>query len=99
LIHHSDRVAQHASKEFKDLLKTNEILCSMSRKENCWGNAVAESFLHTLNVELIHGKGHGTRQKAKTTIFDYIEIFYNQQRPHSYFSYLSPINFEVKNVD
>ena len=99
LIHHSDRGTQHASKEFQELLKTNNILCSISRKGNCWGNAVAESFLHTLNVELIHGKVHGTRQKAKTTFFDYIEIIYNRQRPHSYLSYLSPIDFEIKNVD
>ena len=70
----------------------------MSRKGKCWGNAVAESFLHTLNVELIHGKVHGTRQKAKTTIFDYIEIFYNRQRHHSCLGYLSPADFEKKNV-
>ena len=78
LIYHSVRGTQQASKEFQELLKTNDLLCSMSRKGNCSGNAVVESFLHTLNVELIHGKVHGTRQKAKTTIFDYIEIIYSR---------------------
>ena len=95
LIHHSDRGVQYASKEFRVLLKTNDIRCSMSRKGNCWDNAVAESFFHTLKVGLIHGRVYGTRQEAKTAIFDYIEIFYNRQRSHSY---LSPDEYEKKNV-
>jgi transposase InsO family protein len=84
LIHHSDRGVQYASNEFRALLKTNEIQCSMSRKGDCWDNAVAESFFHTLKVELIHGKTYNTRQEAKTAIFEYIEVFYNRQRRHSY---------------
>ncbi len=98
LIHHSDRGVQYASHEFQALLKTNGIQCSMSRKGDCWDNAVAESFFHTLKVELIHGKTYKTRQQAKTAIFEYIEVFYNRQRRHSYFGYLSPVDFEKKNA-
>ena len=76
LIHHSDRGVQYASNEFRALLKTNEIQCSMSRKGDCWDNAVAESFFHTLKVELIHGKTYNTRQEAKMAIFEYIEVFF-----------------------
>jgi len=70
----------------------------MSRKGNCWDNAVAESFFHTLKVELVQGKIYDTRKEAKTDIFDYIEIFYNRQRRHSYLGYLSPVDFEKKNA-
>ena len=70
----------------------------MSRKGDCWDNAVAESFFHTLKVELIHGKTYNTRQEAKMAIFEYMEEFYNRQRRHSYLGYLSPVDFEKKNV-
>jgi len=96
LIHHSDRGVQYASNEFQALLKTHAIQCSMSRKGDCWDNAVAESFFHTLKVELIQGNFYDTRQQAKADIFDYIEIFYNRQRRHSYLGYLSPVDFEKK---
>ena len=98
LIHHSDRGVQYASNEFQALLKTHGIQCSMSRKGDCWDNAVAESFFHTLKVELIHGKTYNTRQEAKTAIFEYIEGFYNRQRRHSYLGYLSPDEYEKKNA-
>ena len=98
LIHHSGRGVQYASKEFQALLKANDIRCSMSRKGNCWDNAVAESFFHTLKVELIHGKTYNARQEAKTAIFEYIEGFYNRQRRHSYLGYLSPDEYEKENV-
>ena len=98
LIHHSDRGVQYASNEFRGLLKTHAIQCSMSRKGNCWDNAVAESFFHSLKVELVHGKLYATRQEAKTAIFEYIEVFYNRQRRHSHLGYLSPIDFEKQNV-
>ena len=98
LIHHSDRGVQYASNEFQSLLKANGIQCSMSRKGDCWDNAVAESFFHTLKVELIHGNFYNNRQEAKTAIFDYIEIFYNRQRRHSYLGYLSPVDYEKKKV-
>jgi len=98
LIHHSDRGVQYASNEFQALLKAHAIQCSMSRKGNCWDNAVAESFFHTLKVELIQGNFYNTRKEAKTDIFDYIEIFYNRQRRHSHLGYLSPVDFEKKNT-
>ena len=78
LIHHSDRGVQYASAEFQELLKAQAIRCSMSRKGDCWDNAVAESFFHTIKVELIHGKLYDTRQEAKADIFEYIEVFYNR---------------------
>ena len=96
LIHHSDRGVQYASNAFQGLLKTCAIQCSMSRKGDCWDNAVAESFFHTLKVELLHGKVYDTRQEAKTAIFEYIEVFYNRQRRHSYLGYLSPADFESR---
>ena len=80
------------------MLKTNGIQCSMNRKGDCWDNAVAESFFHTLKVELIHGKTYITRQEAKKAIFEYIEGFYNRQRRHSYLGYLSPDEYEKKNA-
>ncbi len=98
LIHHSDRGVQYASNEFQALLRANAIRCSMSRKGDCWDNAVAESFFHTLKVELIHGRIYNTRQEAKTAVFEYIEVFYNRQRRHSYLGYLSPVDFEKKNA-
>ena len=98
LIHHSDRGVQYASNGFQALLKANAIQCSMSRKGDCWDNAVAESFFHTLKVELIHGEIYDTRQEAKTAIFEYIEVFYNRQRRHSYLGYLSPVDFEKQNA-
>jgi len=70
----------------------------MSRKGDCWDNAVAESFFHTLKVALIHGKTYNNLKEAKTAIFEYIEVFYNRQRRHSYLGYLSPVDFEIKNV-
>ena len=96
LVHHSDRGVQYASAEFQDLLKAHTIRCSMSRKGDCWDNAVAESFFHTLKVELIHGKLYDTRREAKADIFEYIEVFYNRERRHSYLGYLSPADFEKK---
>lgn len=98
LIHHSDQGVQYASREFQTLLKTSGIRCSMSRKGDCWDNAVAESFFHTLKVELIRGKLYHTRQEARTAIFEYIEAFYNRQRRHSHLGYLSPVDFEKKNA-
>jgi putative transposase len=98
LTHHSDRGVQYASNEFQALLKTKGIQCSMSRKGDCRGNAVAESFFHILKVELIHGKTCNTGQEAKTAIFEYIEGFYSRQRRHSYLGCLSPEDFEKKNA-
>ncbi len=84
--------------EFRALLETNETPCSISRKGDCRDNAVAESFFHTLKVGLIHGKTYNTHQEAKMAIFEYIEVFYNRQRRHSYLGYLSPVDFEKNNL-
>ena len=94
LMHHSDRGSQYASKLFQKLLKVNDIRCSMSRKGNCWDNAVAESFFRTLKEELVHQQRYKTRDDAKQSIFEYIEVFYNQQRLHSSLGYMSPDQFE-----
>jgi transposase InsO family protein len=93
LIHHSDRGVQYACKAFQDLMKDHGIQCSMSRKGDCWDNAVAESFFHTLKVELIRDQKYSTRQEARADIFEYIEVFYNRQRRHSYLDYLTPDEF------
>jgi len=94
LLLHSDRGSQYASDNFQNLLKENSINCSMSRKGNCWDNAAMESFFHTLKVECINHENFKTRDEAKKVIFDYIEVFYNKQRRHSYLNYLSPVQFE-----
>jgi transposase InsO family protein len=96
LIHHSDRGVQYACQDFQALLNIHGIECSMSRKGDCWDNAVAESFFHTLKVELIHDRNYKTRLSAKKDIFEYIEVFYNRQRRHSYLDYLSPVEFELQ---
>lgn len=78
LMHRSDKGSQYASKLFQKLLKANDIRCSMSRKGNCWDNAVAESFFRTLKEELVHQPRYKTRDDARQSIFEYIEVFYNQ---------------------
>lgn len=74
LLHHSDRGSQYASADFQSLLATHEVQCSMSRKGNCWDNAVAESFFHTLKVELVYHRRYQTRKEAREDIFEYIEV-------------------------
>jgi transposase InsO family protein len=94
LIHHSDRGVQYAAQPFQNTLKANGIVCSMSRKGNCYDNAVQESFYHTLKTELVHHEHYCTRAEAKASIFEYIEVFYNRQRLHSSLGYMSPLQFE-----
>lgn len=94
LVHHSDRGSQYASDDYQRLLRQRGILCSMSRKGDCWDNAVVESFFSTLKKELIYRCDFVTREGARREIFDYIEVFYNRQRRHSYLGYLSPAEFE-----
>lgn len=94
LVLHSDRGSQYASIEYQTLLQTLGIQCSMSRKGNCWDNAVAESFFHSLKTECIYQDTYQSRQYAKNSLFDYIEVFYNRQRLHSYLNYQSPWQFE-----
>jgi len=94
LLVHSDRGSQYASGRFQRLLKDQGYLCSMSRKGNCWDNAPAESFFHTLKTELIHHRRFETREQAKYEIFEYIEVFYNRQRKHSTLGYRTPAEFD-----
>jgi len=99
LIHHSDRGSQYASADYQNALKDRGVVCSMSRKGNCWDNAVAESFFATLKTELIYPRRFATRREAKDAIFDYVEVFYNRRRRHSTLGYLSPVDFELKFVE
>lgn len=94
LVFHSDRGSQYASSDYQLALQNAGITCSMSRRANCWDNAVAESFFGTLKIELIHPRIFSTREIAKTTIAEWIEVFYNRQRLHSTIGYLSPVHFE-----
>jgi putative transposase len=94
LMHHSDRGVQYASNAYRDLLKTNQMICSMSRKGNCWDNAPMESFFSTLKTECINDKIYLSRAQAKREIFEYIEVFYNRKRIHSSIGYLTPEYFE-----
>jgi transposase InsO family protein len=91
---HSDRGSQYASEAFRKRLK--KCKQSMSRKGNCWDNAVAESFFGSLKSELVHQRVFETRKEAEMSIFEYIEIFYNRIRLHSTLGYLSPSEFEQK---
>jgi len=94
LIHHSDRGCQYTSQAYRDTLRARAIVCSMSRRGDCWDNAVAESFFATLKLELIHRHIFRTREEARLAIFEYIEVFYNLKRRHSYLGYMSPAEFE-----
>lgn len=93
---HSDRGSQYASRKYQRLLEANGFKCSMSRKGDCWDNAPAESFFHTLKIELVHHHQFATREEAKQAIFEYIEVFYNRQRRHSANGYRSPEEYEKR---
>jgi transposase InsO family protein len=94
LLHHSDRGSQYASGDYQQVLARHGVVCSMSRRGNCWDNAVAESFFATLKVELVHDAAWTTRTAARTELFEYLELFYNGWRRHSALGYLSPRAFE-----
>ena len=94
LLWHSDRGSQYASGSHRELLAKHHIKQSMSRKGNCWDNAVAESFFHSLKTELVHHCDFETRSEAKQKIFEYIEVFYNRKRRHSANDYMSPVDYE-----
>ena len=94
LMHHSDRGGQYAATEYQKLLTKTEMICSMSRKGDCWDNAPMESFFATLKTELVYREQFKTRQEAKAKIFEYIEVFYNRQRRHSTLEMKSPVDFE-----
>jgi transposase InsO family protein len=97
LIFHSDRGIQYACGEFRNLLKAYKINQSMSRKGNCWDNAVAESFFKIIKSEMIYHTQYQDQNHAKTEIFEFIEIWYNVKRKHSYLNYLTPNQFGETN--
>jgi transposase InsO family protein len=97
LLWHTDRGSQYASYSHKDLLQHYGIVQSMSRKGNCWDNAVAESFFKTLKSDLVYQTYFYTKKQAKREIFEYIEFYYNRVRSHSYLGNLSPSRFEEIN--
>lgn len=96
IIFHSDRGSQYTSSSVRELLKSYKITQSMSSTGNCYDNAITESFFHSLKTELTYWNCYQTRQEARRSIFEYIEIFYNRQRLHSALNYLSPVEFELK---
>ena len=92
LLHHSDQGCTYASEDYQDILEARGIVCSMSRRGNCWDNAVMESFFSTVKSEL--GERFDSNGEAKMELFDYIEVFYNQRRRHSTLGQISPAAFE-----
>ena len=95
LLHHSDRGVQYACDDYQQLLANNGMTASMSRKGNCYDNAVMESFFGTLKTELTHHETFTTRDEARQTLFEYIEVFYNRKRRHSSLGYRSPAEYEA----
>ena len=94
LVHNSDRGVQYACDGYRTLLSDHAISASMSRRGNCWDNAVSESFFATLKTELVMGADWATREEARCALFRYIEMWYNRRRRHSSLGYLSPLEFE-----
>ena len=94
LLHHSDRGSQYASFEYQKLLQKAGIECRMSRRAECYDNAVVESFFGTIKTELVYHTSWITRRAARLAIHEYIEVFYNLRRRHSYLGYMSPAEFE-----
>jgi len=95
---HSDQGSQYCSRMYQALLAKYDLICSMSGKGNCYDNAVAESFFHTLKVEMIHGETFATRDAMRRAVFEYIEVDYNRTRRHSANGYISPLAYENKMV-
>ena len=94
VILHSDRGIQYASRDYQQIMREHDIVCSMSRKGNCWDNAVMESFYHSLKTECVVFEDYRTRSQARSSVFDYIELFYNRQRRHSSLAYKSAVAYE-----
>lgn len=94
LIFHSDRGMQYISGSFQHRIKLHGAISSFSRKGNCWDNAVAESFFHTLKTELTRGQKYQTRAEARRQVFEYIFGYYNNKRRHSHLNYKTPAEFE-----
>lgn len=94
VLFHSDRGSQYCSHDYQKMLKLYGLICSMSRKGNCWDNAIAESFFHSIKTELIYTERYATREIAKQSIFQYIEVYYNRVRRHSALGSIAPEVFE-----
>ena len=95
LLHHSDRGVQYASEDYLHLMQSHKLQASMSGRGDCWDNAVMESFWSTLKTELVNHECYATREQARASIFEYIEVFYNRKRLHSSLGYVSPETFEA----
>jgi len=98
LIHHTDQGATYTSMAYQRQLVQTGLVVSMSRKGNCYDNAVVESFFSTLKNELVHERDYHTREEAQTEVFEFIEVFYNRQRLHQTLGYVSPVQFEAARV-
>jgi transposase InsO family protein len=96
LLFHSDQGIQYASGSFREKLDEFNMIQSMSRKGDCWDNACAESFFATLKNEEVFHRRYKTREEARRSIFEYIAVFYNRQRSHSYLDFLSPEEYELR---
>ena len=96
LMAHSDRGSQYCSHLFQAKLGSYEMNCSMSRKGECWDNAVAESFFHSLKTEHVYLEKFTTREEAQRSIFEFIEVFYNRERLHSTLGFCSPVEYETQ---
>lgn len=96
LVHHSDRDSQYCSHAFQDALRRHGIECGMSRKGECYDNAVVESFFAKLKKELVYQFDHADQASARASLFEYIEVFYNRIRRHSALGWLSPEQFEQR---
>jgi len=94
LLYHSDRGSQYAASAYQALLEKHNMICSMSRRGNCWDNAPMESFFDTLKTELVYRKIFETREQARSEIFEYIECFYNRERIHTSIGFTSPEKYE-----
>src|SRR6202453_2873319 len=94
VLFHSDRGSQYCSDDYQKMLNAYGLICSMSRKGNCWDNAVAESFFHSIKTELIYTERYATRETAKQSVFQYIEVYYNRVRRHSAIGSIAPEVFE-----
>lgn len=98
VIIHSDQGSTYASNAYQALLKQYQAICSMSRKGDCWDNAVAESFFGSLKTEWVDDKDYLNHEEARKSLFEYIELFYNSKRRHSHLGYKSPNQFEQENI-
>jgi transposase InsO family protein len=94
LVVHTDRGSQYCSTHYRQELVTHELVCSMSRRANCWDNAVAESTFGRIKVELVNRCRYATAAEAKASLFEYVEVFWNRERRHSTLGYVSPAEFE-----